>query len=286
MKLSPALLVLLLLAFIYPGCGPEKTTALRPPKATNSDDIMDVSTWDFGDKPSTNNASAQQIQDQFSIVVATFTGEGHKSDANAAHASLSSRYSALAPHLRVRDRSRGSVITYGVYSGYNDDSAKQDIKMLRTITSGQMMLSKFKSPRARRQLHPHDLWTVRREYPTIVPIYTLEVAVWGDFDSGQLPRQQRRNAAEQYAAALRGKGFEAFFYHNDETKLSSVTVGLFSYLALDPETGFYSLEVEAMMARFPRRLMNGQPVLQYYNPGNPSQGSMEQKPCLVEVPVD
>ena len=286
MKLSPTLLVLFLLAFVYAGCGPEKTTAPQPLKATNSDDIMDVSTWDFGDTSATDSASAQQTQDQFSIVVATFTGAGHKSDANAAHASLSLRYSALAPHLRVRDRSRGSAITYGVYSGYNDDSAKQDIKMLRTITSGQLMLSKFKSPRARRQLHPHDLWTVRREYPTIVPIYTLEVAVWGDFDSGQLPRQQRRNAAEQYAAALRSKGFEAFFYHNDETELSSVTVGLFSYLALDPETGFYSLEVEAMVSRFPRRLVNGQPVLQYYNPGNPSQGSMEQKPCLAEVPVD
>ena len=293
MKLSPTLLVLILLAFAYVGCGPEKTTAPRPLKTTNSDDIMDVSTWDFGDKSATNYESGQQTQDQFSIVVATFTGGGHKSDANAAHASLSSRHSALAPHLRVRDRSRGSVITYGLYSGYNDDSAKQDIKALRTIASaqgtplfGQMMLSKFKSPRARRQLHPYDLWTVRREYPTIVPIYTLEVAVWGDFDSGQLPRQQRRNAAEQYTAALRSKGFEAFFYHNDETKLSSVTVGLFSYLALDPETGFYSLEVEAMMSRFPRRLVNGQPILQYYNPGNPSQGSMEQKPCLAEVPVD
>lgn len=293
MKLSPTPLLLLLLTFVYAGCGPEKTTAPQPPKATNSGDIMDVSTWDFGDTSATNYASAPQPQNQFSIVVATFTGGGHKSAAQAAHATLSSRYSALAPHLRVRDRSRGSVITYGAYSGYNDDSAKQDIKMLRTLVSaqgmplfGQMMLSKFKSPRARRQLHPHDLWTVRREYPTIVPIYTLEIAVWGDFDSGQLPRQQRRNAAEQYAAELRSRGFEAFFYHNDETELSSVTVGLFSYLALDPETGFYSLEVEAMMSRFPRRLVNGQPVMQYYNPRNPSQGSMEQKPCLAEVPVD
>jgi hypothetical protein len=254
---------------------------------------MDVDTWDFGDKPASYYDNQELSKDQFAIVVATFTGGGHLSAANATLTTLSRQYPTLAPLLKVRQRSRGAVITYGSYTGYDDVAASKDIKMLHTVVSargaqlfGQVMLSKFKSPRARRELHPYDLWKVRRKYPTVVPIYTLEVAVWGDFESGQLPTTQRRAAAERYASELRAKGFEAFFYHSDETDLSSVTVGLFSYRALDPETGFYSIEVEAMLSRFPTRLVNGQTVLQYFDPSNPSQGSMEQKPCLAEVPVD
>ncbi len=294
MKFYYVSIVLIFLGFTLSGCGPASTVA--PSSSTmgsGSGDIMNVSTWDFGDKPVSNDTNTIQAKDQFAIVVATFTGGGHQSAAKATLSSLGMKYPTLGPLLKVRERSRGSVITYGNYSGYNDSSAKRDIEMLKTVVSaqgtpafGQVMLSKFKSSRARRQLHPHDLWTVRREYPTIVPIYTLEVAIWGDFESGQLPKEQRRAAAEQYAEELRNKGFEAYFYHNDDIDLSSVTVGLFSYQAIDPETGFYSLEVEAMMSRFPHRLTNGQPVLQYYNPKNPSQGSTEQKPCLAEVPID
>ncbi len=278
------------------GCGTQSSVTPNSSTAgasARSGDNTDISTWDFGDAPLPRSAHAPQDKDQFAIVVATFTGSGHHSAAQATLSSLSMKYPTLGPSLRARERSRGSVVTYGNYSGYDDSSAKQDLDMLRTVVNangstpfGQVMLSKFKSPKARQQLHPHDLWTVRREYPTIVPIYTLEVAIWGDFESGQLPKERRRVAAEQYAAELRKKGFEAYFFHNDDIDLSSVTVGLFSYKAIDPETGFYSLEVEAMMSRFPSRLTNGQPILQYYDPNNPSQGSMEQKPCLAEVPVD
>ena len=292
MKRICLLSAVILMGTSLAGCGPEAThtSPLAPSQAADS---MDVDAWDFGDQPTSYYDNQEQSKDQFAIVVATFTGGGHLSAANAALTTLKRQYLTLAPLLKVRERSRGSVIAYGSYTGYDDEAAGKDIKMLHTVVSaqgmqlfGQVMLSKFKSPRARRELHPYDLWKVRREYPTIVPIYTLEVAVWGDFESGQLPQAQRRAAAERYASELRAKGFEAFFYHSDETELSSVTVGLFSYKALDPETGFYSIEVEAMLSRFPHRLVNGQPVLQYFDPSNPSQGSTEQKPCLAEVPVD
>ena len=150
----------------------------------------------------------------------------------------------------------------------------------------QVLLMKFKPPRSIQNLHPYDLWTVRREFPTMVPIFTLEVGVWGDFDSGQFPKAKRRQAAEGYAAQLRQKGYEAFFYHNDDAGLSSVTVGLFGHKAVDGETGFYSPEVDAMISRFPARLINGQEVLEYFDPTNHSLGSSAQPPCLAEVPVD
>jgi len=260
------------------------------------DNENDVVTWDFGEisseEHSTQDAPAPE-ENQYAIAVATFTGAGHENDARRVLSELMMQHPPVGRKLTVRKRSRGSALTYGNYSGYDDPSAKSDLVMLRRLTStqgralfSQLLLTKFRSVQLEQGLHPHDLWTIRREYPTIVPIYTLEVAVWGDFDSGELPRAKRRSAAEQYASELRAKGYEAFFYHNDDSELSSVTVGLFSYKAIDAETGFYSPEVEAMLARFPQRLMNGQPVLEYHDPSNHARGTKVQAPCLAEVPVD
>jgi hypothetical protein len=274
------------------GCSGESVTT---PNAF-IDSENDVVAWDFGDISTTEHAfQGVSVGDdeQYSIAVATFTGTGHEENARKTLAGLVVQYPSIGRNITVRKRSRGSALTYGKYSGYEDPNAKSDLMMLRSIATpqgrslfNQLLLTKFRSVQPKQSLHPHDLWTIRREYPTIVPIYTLEVAVWGDFDSGQLPRAKRRMSAEQYASELRAKGYEAFYYHNDDSELSSVTVGLFSYKAIDAETGFYSPEVEAMLARFPQRLMNGQPVLEYNDPSNHSKGTKVQAPCLAEVPVD
>jgi hypothetical protein len=274
------------------GCSGESDTSSNAFLGSEND----VVTWDFGEISSDEHAFrivSAGDEEQYAIAVATFTGAGHEKDARKARTGLVAQYPSIGRKLTVRKRSRGSALTYGKYSGYEDENAKSDLVLLRSITTpqgrplfSQLILTKFRPMQPKQSLHPHDLWTIRREYPTIVPIYTLEVAVWGDFDSGELPRVKRRSAAEQYASELRTKGYEAFFYHNDDSELSSVTVGLFSYKAIDAETGFYSPEVEAMLARFPQRLMNGQPVLEYHDPSNHSMGSKVQAPCLAEVPVD
>ena len=274
------------------GCGTESTRAINQ---SNSEEI-DVSSWDFGeftDEDNTTHNNADSNKEQYAIAVATITGAGHEKEALAVRSELVLKYPTIGRQLAIRARSRGTALTYGQYTGYNDPTAREHIEMLRSATTpqgralfGQLLLTKFRPLRPKNSLHPHDLWTIRREYPTVVPIYTLEVAVWGDFDSGQLPSAKRQAAAEQYASELRAKGYEAFFYHNDDSELSSVTVGLFSYKAIDAETGFYSPEVEAMLSRFPQRLVNGQPVLEYHDPSNHAKGSKVQPPCLAEVPVD
>ena len=268
---------------------------------TSQGDVMDISTWDFGEVQSDGEGFASgsqqgafsQSRDQYAIVIATFTGDYHDQSAEATRSQLCNQYPAIGGKLKVRPRSRGSALTYGDYQGYDDAQAKDDIAMLRMIPSSQgrlmfaqVMLMKFKGSRLKRDLHPHDLWTVRREFPTIVPIFTLEVAVWGDFDSGQYPKEKRRSAAQGYAEQLRRKGFDAYFYHNDDAELSSVTVGLFGQSAVDAETGFYSAEVEALLSRFPVRLVNGEEVRVYFNPSNPDLGSNAQPPVLAEVPID
>lgn len=293
----------ILLSFLLPvlqGC--ESTEAItKPRQATVQGDMTDISTWDFGEVETSTagftagsqNQTPTPQTDQYAIVVATFTGDYHKQSAEATLLQLLGQFPGIGHQLKVRPRSRGSALTYGDYQGYNDSQAREDIAMLRKIPSpqgtplfAQVMLMKFKASRLQRDLHPHDLWNVRREFPTIVPIFTLEVAVWGDFDSGEFPKAKRRAAAEGYANQLRRKGFEAFFYHNDDAGLSSVTVGLFGHSAVDAETSFYSPEVEALLSRFPVRLVNGEEVLVYFNPSNPASGSNVQPPVLAEVPVD
>jgi len=257
---------------------------------------MDVSTWGANDtqgRGSVQPSVRAPQQDQFAIVVATFTGDASRSSAVASINMLSQQYPTLGRGLTVRDRSRGTALTFGNYEGYQDPLAKKDMGILKAMTTpqgkplfGQVLLLKFKPPRNWNNLHPHDLWTVRKQYPKIVPIFTLEVAVWGDFESGQFPIERRHATAERYAQALRAKGFEAYFLHNDAGELSSVTVGLFGANAIDPETGFYAPEVEALLTRFPEHLVNGQPIRVFFDPNNHSLGSSVQQPRLAEVPVD
>jgi len=61
---------------------------------------------------------------------------------------------------------------------------------------------------------------------------------------------------------------------------------LFDHNAVDAETGFYSWEVDSLIAQFPERLVNGEELLELRNVGDPSSGMKAQQPRLVEVPID
>jgi hypothetical protein len=272
------------------GCGPEPAPVNKPSVV----DQIDLSEWGYEEK--TEPAAVMNPESgktMYAITVATFTGPHHNEAAREAASAFVLLKPDVGKMLVVRPRRRGSVLTFGSYSGYNDPAAKEAIKILRSIrlTSGQpafgqMILTRFRSPRSMHSLHPYDLWTVRRDYPTVVPIYTLDVAIWGDFDSGQLPQTKRRSLAENYTTSLRNKGFESFFYHDDEKNLSSVTVGLFDYKAVDAETGFYNWEVESLLEQFPERLVNGEQFMEFRNVNDLSLGMKPQHPRLVEVPID
>jgi hypothetical protein len=271
-------------------CGPKAAPADKPPVV----DQIDLSEWGYEEdiKPE-RVINPDNGATTYAITVATFTGPHHAASARDAASSFVMVQPDIGRMLVVRPRRRGSVLTFGSYTGYADPLAKSDIQTLRSIrlangqqAFGQMILTRFRSPRSMQSLHPYDLWTVRRDYPTIVPIYTLDVAIWGDFESGQLPKAKRRSLAENFAASLRNKGFESFFYHDDEKNLSSVTVGLFDYKAVDAETGFYSWEVDSLLEQFPERLVNGEQFMEFRNVRDQSLGMKAQQPRLVEVPID
>ncbi|MBT7656806.1 MAG: hypothetical protein HN568_00195, partial [Phycisphaerae bacterium] len=59
-------------------CSPASTNTERTHNAPANSDIMDTSTWDFGDAPIEDNHAilkTEQLKDQYAIVIGTFTGD-------------------------------------------------------------------------------------------------------------------------------------------------------------------------------------------------------------------
>src|SRR5690606_587451 len=135
-----------------------------------------------------------------------------------------------------------------------------DLKRIKELTLGPMkpfalsMLNPMPDQTATAQLSPHDLRSLRRQFPNTNPLYTLDVAVWAASVQAGFPWPERKRRAEAYAAQLRQQGIEAYFYHNEASQISSVTVGKFDRRAVDQRSGFSSPEVRAMLEKFPRRL--------------------------------
>lgn len=133
-------------------------------------------------------------------------------------------------------------------------------------------------------LHPFDLHSARREHPKVDPLYTLDVAMWDDFDSGALSYEQIRRNAEGYAHQLRNAGYEAYFYHDDRAERSIVTVGLFDRTAINNTSGLFTSTVTDLMKQFPQRMVDGEPMSEFKDRFRPEMGVKPQTPVLVEVP--
>jgi hypothetical protein len=226
----------------------------------------------------------------WSIVLVTYSDEGHREAA----ANVVEQLPTIAPELgaaRVHTTSKGSMVVYGRYDGPQNDAAQRDLKWVKEITMGnrrvfpRAILSRINLG-ARRALHPHALRSVRLRHPNVDPLYTLEVALWGDFESGKLAPADIRRRAEAYANELRAQGFEAYFHHDDDKRLSMVTVGVFDRTVIDPRSGFYGPAVEALLQRFPAHLVNGELLYEPIDRYRPARGTRVQRPMLVHVPKD
>ena len=107
-----------------------------------------------------------------------------------------------------------------------------------------------------------ELLSARRTYPNARVLYTVEVAVWGDFGGGLLADNERRRLAQEYAQSLRRAGHKAWFHHNERKKMSTVTVGIFDHSAIDSDSGIHSDAVERVMSQFSARLVNGELLME------------------------
>jgi hypothetical protein len=225
----------------------------------------------------------------WSIVLATYTAPG---DVEAATRTLG-ELPLLDPALRgawLHRTTAGSMILYGRYEGPQSAAARRDLEWVEGLRLGgvpafpKAMLTRVRPGGGQAVDDPMDLRSVRLRFPDVDPLYTLQVATWSDFESGALSLSQIHDRAEAYARELRARGFEAYYYHDDDKMVSHVTVGVFGRGALDPRSGFYSTEVESLLERFPQHLVNGEVFLEPISSVRPSLGTRVQKPPLVLVP--
>ncbi len=273
-----------LAAILLSGCAAagKKEAGTAPARAPATGD-------DWGeDYAASEDAPHESGAFTWSIVLATFSADDHKAAAARTLGQLP-QIDPLLAAARVSPTSEGSLVVYGSYDTATDAAAQRDLDWVKSLSINnrpafpRAMLTRLKPPEARPR-DPMDLMSARQRHPRVDPLYTLEVAVWGDFESGTLSREQIHANTERYARELRGRGFEAYFYHDDDKRLSLVTVGLFDRTAIDPRTGFFSPPVEALLKQFPAHLVNGAELREPIDSRHPSRGTRVQRPMLVHVP--
>jgi hypothetical protein len=202
-------------------------------------------------------------------VLGTFTDANHQSAAQ----NMISELRSIAPSvrgLRVHPTAKGSMVVYGAYPSREDESARRDIERLKAIkyqnrqVFPRVILTYLDLRPLQGELNPNDLRAAREAHPKVNPLYTLDVAMWDDFGSGQMKYEEIRRKAEAYATQLRLLGYDAYFYHDDVNQRSLVTVGLFDRTAINSTSGLYTSNVTDLIRRsFPQRLVNGEPMFEY-----------------------
>lgn len=226
----------------------------------------------------------------WTIVLGTFSGSNHEQAAQNMLGELQRVAPELTRGARSHTTSRGSMVIYGQYPEAEDRQARRDLERVKEIRYREMpifakaFLSRI-TPSSAKGAHPHALLSVREEYPNVDPLYTLQVAAWGDFDSGTMTMDQIRRQAEDHVRRLRAQGHEAYFHHDPGQQLSIVTVGLFDRRAFDSETGERSPELQMLKRQFPAHLVNGEELHEPIDRQRPDRGTRVQPPHLVLVPM-
>lgn len=281
---------------------PEKDKEKAPPKDPKQPEL-----WEPGDevvpdkRPPASKPTAPAQRDEqtpkdtmnaegpaWSVLVATFTQDDHAQVA----AAMRDRLAAQFPVLRdafVQRVSKGSVILIGRFKGPDDPAAQAKLKEVKGITAdgnqrpfaGAMLT---RTATSSGPPSPFDVRVLRQRFPEVVPLYSLQVAAWSTFGDKGLKPADIHAAAEKYCKELRVKGFEAWVHHDDNTATSVVTVGHFNHTAYDSKSTLYSAEVESLMKKFPRHLVNGEEVQVPVDPRKPDGAKRPQACRLVEVP--
>lgn len=226
----------------------------------------------------------------WAVMLATFTGDGHRQAADQARARIVRTYPSVSDAY-VRTNSSGSVVLVGRFSGLDDPAAKPRVKAVQEIQDangarpfGRAILTRMESSRPAAAPGPNDLRNARALKPGKSVLYTLQVAVWSDFGSTEVSMDEVRRSAEGYCMRLRAQGHLAFYFHDDDRRMSIVSVGVFGPDAYDQRTRLFSAEIDELMAKFPVMLVAGEEILIREDPYDPKGKMVPQRPVLVEVP--
>ena len=226
----------------------------------------------------------------WTIVLATFPS---KTGAMAAADRMAEQLGTLAPDLSdvwVHSTRGGAMVLSGHYDSAGSPAAQADLRRIKRTLIGeqpafaQAMLTRVRLRTMTARLDPYALMSVRLRYPNRTPLYTLEVGIWSDFESGELSLDEIHLKAEAQTRQLRSQGFEAYFYHDDDKRMSSVTVGVFDHNAIDSRSGLFSPALQQLMDRFPAHLVNGEELLEPIDGRDVRRGTRVQKPTPVLIP--
>ncbi len=230
---------------------------------------------------------AAASQGRWSLLLATVVGPNHPIQARGVRDQIAARHPSLRAAF-VRPQGKGSAVWFGRFEASSDSDAVATREMVRGLTqpNGQPAF-----PRAFFSILPddspvkeRDLRNLRRMFPGVDPLYSLQVACWGTFGTDKVSVEDVRRSSEAYANELRAAGHDAWYYHDPVSELSVVTIGVFDSRAYDGRSTLFSPEVEGLMRDFPVHRVNGEDVMVEMTVGDPS--TRIPQPCrLVIVPM-
>ncbi|MCA9295985.1 MAG: hypothetical protein KC983_05695 [Phycisphaerales bacterium] len=236
---------------------------------------------------SIENISTSEVRTGWTVVLKTFTGDDHRE----AGSRMTQQLPQIAPGLDkvfVHSTDDSSMVAYGFYDEPTAPDAQAGLERVKSTefrgrpVFPRAMLSPIQIGEER-EMSPYDLRIVRKTYPRIRDLYTLDIAVWGDFDSGEWSRERIRQTAETFCMQLRAKGVEAYFFHNDLSGMSSVSVGVFDQTAYDAQSQMLSSQVRDQMKQFPYRLTNGEPLYMLEDPNRPETSRKIPQPSMLSI---
>lgn len=288
-RAAKAVILGLLIAAELAGCGPEPTSrpATRASAASGGDSLLAPGDQVIDSQVATTRPVSQG---RWSVLLGTFSGEDHEARAEEFMAEVRRRYPIFG-EVFVEPRRGGSMVVAGRFASTDDPAAQEALSLAKGITAGggrpfaAAMLVRRSTAADTTPPKPYDLRSLRARYPGRAEVYTLQIGLWGTFGTREIDPEEVRRRAELEVARLRAQGYEAWFHHDPDSELSTVTVGSFGADAYDPRSTLYAPEVERLMRAFPKHLINGEEVL--VPAGQRRAGELRpQGPRLVEVPFD
>ena len=225
---------------------------------------------------------------RWSVLLATATGP----DARATALSVRDEIARRVPTLRdafVSATPRGCVVLVGRFPSPKDEQAQQRLAEVKKVVDRgvpmfpRAMLTRTATAADQGPPGPNDLRSVRQAARS-PDLFTVQVAAWSPLGSDEMTMDEARRAAEAYCRQLRSQGSEAYYFHDFDAEISTVTVGVFGRDAYDSRSTLFSPEVDEVMRKFPKSLLNGSEVLVPVDPANPGGRTVPQGPRLVEIP--
>ena len=211
--------------------------------------------------------SADGDRSTWTINLKTFTGARSAGSARTMTGQLTTLDPRFGNGAWIHQTTDGAAVVYGRYASVEDPRAQEDLRWIKSFSiNGQpilrgAMLTRVVVGGARQSFGRFELLSVRKQYPAIDPLYTLQIEVWGSFGARELTWDEVRRSAEQRVRELRGENVLAFYHHDFDQQISMVTVGLFDHTSFDPQT-YIGLDPTLIeyRERFQDHLMNGAPV--------------------------